>query len=163
MKRVGCLLLMFWLLFSGCSITGDRIKEPVTFYYVHENYRKNMDEVIMSEVREAAGHRDDLEYLLALYSIGPSADDLKSLLPRGTIISVTEYMDDQIVLSLSDTVLTLTDADFTLASACIAMTCMDLSDVQQITVVCGERNITIRQDNLLLYSSMVQNPQEVEK
>ena len=56
--------------------------------------------------------------------------------------------------------LTLTEADFTLAGACIAMSCMELMDVQEVSVVCGVRKISIKKDNLLLYSDMFQNSQE---
>ena len=159
MKRVLCLILFFCLMLSGCSITGDRIKEPVIFYYVDKNYQKEMDQVIVSEVREASGHREDLSYLLALYSIGPSNEDLMSLLPRNTHITVAEHASDSIQLELSEIAQTMTDSDFTLACACIALTCMELTEVPQITVACGERNITIREDNLLLHSS-AQKPQE---
>ena len=163
MKRLICLILVSCLFLSGCSVAGERIKEPVTFYYVRESYQKDMEQVIVSEVREASGHREDLSYLLALYSMGPSKDDLRSPLPRNTTIVPTERTGDSVVLSLSESVLNMTDADFTLASACIALTCMELTDVQQVTVVCGDRSITIQEDNLLLYGSSVQKQQEEAK
>ena len=163
MKRLISLILMFCLFLSGCSVSGERIKEPVTFYYVSEDYQRDMDQVIGSEVREAALHRNDLSYLLALYSMGPSKEELKSPLPRNTQIVPVERTDNGITLSLSDNTLTMTDADLTLASACIALTCMDLIRVQQVTVVCGDRSITIQQDNLQLNHVMVQTPLEEEK
>lgn len=163
MKRLICLILLSCLLLSGCSIAGERIKEPVTFYYVRESYQKDMEQVIASEVREASGHREDLAYLLALYSMGPSTEELKSPLPRNTKIEPAERTEDSIELRLSDSVLTLTDADFTLASACISLTCMELTGVQQVTVVCGEKSITIQKDHLLLYGGSVQKPQEDTK
>lgn len=160
MKRLICFVLLFCFLFSGCTFVGERIKEPVTFYYVRENYRKNMDPVIASEVREASGHRDDLPYLLALYSMGPSNDELQSILPRNTQITLTEYMDEGIVLTLSEGAAVMTDADFTLAGACISLTCMNLADIQQVTLMCGERNITIQKDKLLQYHNLSPKPQE---
>jgi len=153
MKRFVCLLLISCLILSGCGTFGEWIKEPVTFYYVREDYRKDMQGVIVSEVREASGHRDDLTYLLALYSLGPSKEGLESPLPANTQIMPIERTADKIVLSLSEGVRDLSDADFTLAGACLAMTCMELTDVRQITVECGERKITIREDNVLLYGN----------
>lgn len=150
MKRTISLILLMCLFLSGCSISGEWIKEPVTFYYVHESYQKDMQEVIASEVREASGHRNDLAYLLALYSMGPSTENLKSPLPRNTKIILTECTADRIELNLSENALTITDADFTLASACIALTCMELTDAQQVTIICNDRNIVIREDSLLL-------------
>jgi hypothetical protein len=66
-------------------------------------------------------------------------------------------------ISLSDGVHTLSEAEFTLASACLAMTCMELTNVDQVTVTCLDRKVSIGKDNLLLYSDMLQNPQEETK
>ena len=142
--------MLTMLLLSGCSITGERIKDPVTFYYVRGDYRKNMESVIVSEEREAAGHKDDLPYLLALYSMGPSTDGLKSPFPKNTRIIPTEHTAAGIVLSLSEIPDSMTDAEFTLAGACLALTCMELTEAPQITVVSGERNVTINADNLIM-------------
>ena len=163
MKRFMIVLLTVCLILSGCSFGGEWIKEPVTFYYVRENYQKDMEQVLSSEVREAAGHRDDLSYLLALYSMGPSNDGLLSLLPKNTSIIPTERTNYSIALTLSENTQSMTDADFTLASACIAMTCMDLMEIQQVTVISGDRSITIREDNLMLNNSIVKKPQEETK
>lgn len=163
MKRFMIVLLTVCLILSGCSFGGEWIKEPVTFYYVRENYQKDMEQVLSSEVREAAGHRDDLSYLLALYSMGPSNDGLLSLLPKNTSIIPTERTNYSIAVTLSENTQNLTDADFTLASACIAMTCMDLMEIQQVTVISGDRSITIREDNLMLNNSIVKKPQEETK
>lgn len=163
MKRFMIVLLTVCLILSGCSFGGEWIKEPVTFYYVRENYQKDMEQVLASEVREAAGHRDDLSYLLALYSMGPSSDGLLSMLPKNTSIIPTERTNYSITLTLSENTQSMTDADFTLASACIAMTCMDLMDIQQVTVISGDRSITLREDNLMLNNSIVKKPQEETK
>ena len=163
MRRLICFLLLTCFILTGCNVTGDWIKEPVTFYYVRTNYEKDMDEVIAPEVREAAGHIEDLPYLLALYSLGPSQEDLHSLLPRNTTILPTERTPHSVELTLSETTQAMTDADFTLTSACLAMTCMELLDIRQVTVISGDRNITLREDNLMLYNSIVQKPQEETK
>lgn len=160
MKRLVSLLLFFCFFLSGCSSLGEWIKEPVTFYYVNENYQEDLQQVIVSEIREASGHREDLAYLLALYSMGPASENLKSPFPRNTVILPIEHSGDKIVLSISENVLTMTDAEYTLASACIALTCMEISEVSQVTVVCGEKSTTIGKDNLLIYTGFVQKPQE---
>jgi len=51
MNKLICFLLCFCFLLTGCSVSGERIKEPVKFYYVRENYQKDMEPVIASEVR----------------------------------------------------------------------------------------------------------------
>ena len=160
MNRLICFLLCFCFLLTGCSVSGERIKEPVKFYYVREDYQKDMEPVIASEVREASGHSEDLSYLLALYTMGPSQKNLKAILPRSTLIVLTERTDESIVLSLSESALSMTDADFTLASACIALTCLDLTDIYQVTIICGDRNITMQRDTILLEQKLIDNPQE---
>ena len=163
MKQLTCLILTFCFFLAGCSVSGEWIKEPVTFYYVDADYQKDMERVIGSEVREAAGHREDLTYLLALYSLGPSSEDLQSILPRNTTILPTERTDSSVELTLSENTQTMTDTDFTLTGACIALTCMELIDIQEVTVISGDRTITIRKDNLMLYNNIVQRPQEETK
>ena len=162
MKRLMCII--FSLLFlSGCGILGERIKEPVTFYYVTVDYQKNMDSVIGSEVREASGHRYDLPYLLALYSMGPSDEDLKAALPSNTRITPTEHTEAGIVLSISGQLDTMTDAEFTLASTCLAMTFMEITDTTQVTVISEGRRVTINTENVMTFETGHQRQPEVEE
>lgn len=160
MRRLFLFLMVSCLLLSGCSAIGERIKEPVPFYYVREDYQESMEQVILSEVREASGHRNDLPYLLALYSMGPTSEGLVSPFPKNTKMTLNTCADNSMELSLSDSALILTDAEFTLAGACIAKTCMELTDVEQVTIICGDRKITIRNNNLLLSSDVLPNLQE---
>jgi len=153
MKRFVSLILLFSVLLSGCSSLGVRIKDPVTFYYIRNDYREDMGSVVEAEVREASGHRYDLPYLLALYSMGPSDEELRSPIPGNITILPVEHSEDGLVLSLLDDTHVMTDAEFTLASVCLALTCMDLIEVEQVTLVCGDRSVTINADNLLMNGS----------
>lgn len=162
MKRLISLVLAL-LLLSGCGIIGERIKDPVTFYYIRADYQKDMGEVIVSEIREASGHKDDLPYLLALYSMGPASDDLQAPFPANIRILPTEHTDAGIVLSLSDTLENMTDAEYTLGSACLALTCMELTNASQITVVSGGRSITINRDNIVTFETGHQKQVEETK
>lgn len=155
MKRLICFALCFCCL-CGCSITGERMKEPVVFYYVRDDYQKDMEPVIASEIREASGHSGDLAYLLALYSMGPSQENLKAVLPRNTRILSSESTDHGVVVTLSEAAMTLTDADFTLASACLALTCMEIMDTQQVTIVCDDKSITMQKDTLMLHHNLTE-------
>ena len=92
---------------------------------------------------------------MLVYSMGPSDKDLISLLPRNVTILPVEHSEDGLVLSLLDEIHALEDADFTLACACLAMTCMELFETEQVTVLCGDRSITINRENLMLSSSMI--------
>ncbi len=163
MKRLICLLLLFSLLLSGCASIGERIKEPVNFYYICKDYQEEMGTVIAPEVREASGHRYDLSYLLALYSMGPSDKNLAAPFPKNTMILPVEHSEAGLVLSLLNEIPTMTDAEYTLASACLAMTCMEMLNVEQVTVMYGERTVTINEDNLLLTANSIQKLPEGTK
>jgi len=153
MKRLIGLMLLCSLLLTGCNSMGERVKEPVNFYYIRQDYQEDMGDVISPEVREASGHRYDLPYLLALYSMGPSSTGLASPFPVNTTILPVEHADEGLVLSIMNEIQTMTDAEYTVASVCLAMTCFEIIEAEQITVVCGDRSVTIRKDNLLMNSS----------
>ena len=57
------------------------------------------------------------------------------------------------MLSVLDEIQDMTDAQYTLASSCLAMTCLEMIDVEQITVICGDRSVTIKADTLLIDST----------
>lgn len=147
MKRITAVLLLLSLLFSGCA---EHMKEPVTFYYVRSNYQEDMTEIITSEKREASGHRDDLSYLMALYFMGPTEEGLRSPVPRGTTLYKTELVENTVILNISDTEKTMTDSEFTLACACLTLTCLELTDAQSVTINSGDRSVTMGADALIL-------------
>ena len=162
MKRLLCLVLALCLILPGCAVSKERLREPVTFYYPRRQYQYGVEDgVISSEQREAAGHRDDLSYLLALYLIGPSDEALVSPLPWGTRILKTTQKGTAVTLKLTDTALTMTDTEFSLACACLSMTCMGLANVENVTIVSGSRSLTISRDNLLLNDTVT--PEETAK
>ena len=83
MKRLICLLLVsMFILLSAChySESGD-ILEPVAFYYPRTSEQfvyGAPDGVLAAEMREASGHVNDLEYLIAMYLRGPQDEGLRS-------------------------------------------------------------------------------------
>ena len=148
MKRILCILLVLIFFLTGCQVTGERLKEPVTFYYVKSAYQKDLSDIFVPEQREASGHRDDLSYLMALYLMGPVDDNLKSPIPPGTRIYVEENSEYNVRLKLSDTESTMTDAEFSIASACLSMTCLELTGTQTVTIFSGRRSVSMTAENL---------------
>ena len=154
MKRIFVFLLLLSFLLSGCLFMGEQIKEPVTFYYLQSEYQYfHENGVIDSEEKEASGHRRDFPYLMALYLMGPSRDDLRLPVPKGTRIVYSQESPDSIVLKLSDTAQTLNDLEFTLACTCLAMTCFGIADAENVTISSGERTTTINRNEIVLYDS----------
>lgn len=147
MKRWISFLLLLALLLGGCG-HYTQMREPVTFYYVRQDYSSDMRSVLDSEQWEATGHKDDLNYLLSLYFMGPSREDLISPLPPDAKLISLEQSDSRIILTLTE--LSISDADYTLACACLAQTLFGTTDAQQITVISASKNVTIYKDNLAL-------------
>lgn len=150
MKRFVCILLSLCLLLPGCS--QERIKESVTFYYPRREYRyDSADGVIAGEQREASGHEGDLHYLLTLYLMGPSNEELVSPLPRGTQLLQALQQDSAVTLELTDTAQTMTDMEFTLACACLTLTSLSITGGEKVTVTSGSRTVTMNRDSLTLF------------
>lgn len=152
MKRCGMLILAISLFFSGCGFFTEHIKEPVTFYYLKSEIQYFSNEpVIASEEREASGHRHDLSYLMALYLMGPTEEELVSPIPRGTRIFKALQTEEGISLHISDTAATMDDISFSLACTCLSLTCLELTDAPAVTITSGERVITMSRETLTLY------------
>lgn len=163
MKRFLCFSLLLCFVLSGCGIFSERIKEPVRFYYLRSEYQyDNQDGVIVSEEREASGHRDDLSYLLALYLMGPSQEELVSPIPRGTQIFSAKQDGSDVTLTLSDTSKTLSDIDLSLACACLSLTCLDLTNADRVIINSGERTVTMSRDTLTLFDSSTATTEETK-
>lgn len=148
MKRLFSLILILSFFLSGCQALGGRIKEPVDFYYIRSDYQEDLSTAFVREQREASGHLDDLSYLMALYLMGPVDESLRSPIPAGTRIFVEENNAYNVKLTLSDTEKSMTDAEFSIACACLSLTCLELTDTKEVTVTSGNRSVTMNRDNL---------------
>ena len=155
MKRVCCFLIAVSFILSGCQLFEERLKDPVTFYYVWSDYQEELQDVIAPEQREASGHRDDLSYLMALYLMGPAEEDHISPIPRGTRIYVMQNNASGVELKLSDTSRTMTDTEFSLACSCLALTCMELTGTEKVTINSENRSVTMTPETLLLNDSSI--------
>ena len=161
MKRLLCFFLTFSFLLSTLSGCIHNLNEPLTFYYLKSSYQENLDSPIVGEEREVAGHRDNLKYLLSFYLMGPIGKELSSPLPRGTQLYTVEQEGTALTIEISNTSALLSDAEFSLACACLSMTCMELVNAEKVTIVSGSRSLTLSRDNLLLNDTIT--PEETAK
>lgn len=160
MKRLLIFICLLSFLLCGCSANGQLFKNPVTFYYIQEQYQYGENAgVIAAEEREAAGHQNDLTYLMALYMMGPSEDGLVSPIPRGTRVLEVKNSGTSISLKLSDTTSTMSDTDFTRACACITLTLLDMTEAEKVSFQSGSRSLTMSRDTLVLFdNSQLEEP-----
>lgn len=161
MKGLFCLILCLSLVLSGCGVLSAGVKEPVTFYYLQSQWQYgNPDGIIASEIREASGHRDSLPYLLALYLMGPVDEDLRSPLPADVRILSVEQSSTTIRLQLNEASDAMTDTEFSLACACLTLTCTELTGADSVTLCGTTRSITMTRDSLTLYDDVTTTPTE---
>ena len=140
MKRTICLMLMAVLILSGCSFGSKQDDHAVTFYYLHQ-YRDQdsydrffFDGAIGTETWEVPIRREDLNYLLALYMQGPNDDQFRSPFPAGSKILETRTEDGHLTIVMNAIASQSNEMDVTVSCACIARTCMELVDVDAVTV-----------------------------
>lgn len=162
MKRIVCFLTALFLLLplAGCSTPSF---DPVLFYYCRksEDYQYfDSEGIISSEGRDLTGHSKDLQYLVALYLAGPLDEDLISPFPRKTRLLEEEYQNDRIRIELTDLGNTMTDSEFSLASVCLAKTCMEYVSAKDVTIKSGARSITINSKNVVLFDTAT--PENIE-
>ena len=146
MKRLISIFLAV-LLLSGCT---EQLKEPVSFYYIRSGYEEDMSNIVGVERREASGHRGDPSYLMALYFMGPADEELLAPLPGNTNMLSVALNGSQVVLQLSDTADSVSDAQFTVACACLTLTCLELTGAETVTIISGTRSVTLDEERLLL-------------
>lgn len=146
MKRTFALLLAL-LLLTGCAPTPTN-DNAVTFYYPRKNYVYSfMEAAIGSESRESADM--DLEYLLRLYLLGPTEENLESIYPTGTQLQSLTQVGTALTVFLSPGSNRMADISFTLAGACLAKTCFGLGDFTMVTIRSGDRDVSFRPDDLI--------------
>ena len=158
MKRFLITAAMFSLIFAlfGCANDNNAGQDQVQFYYRRGEYTYGTDETVVSpEQRDITGHAEDLDYLLALYLMGPMDEELVSPFPASVRLLSVYQAADQLTVELTDAGKALTDAQFTLACGCLTKTCIELTDAVSVTILSGERSITMGAEDLLLFDDVI--------
>ena len=76
-------------------------------------------------------------------------------------IYTVEQEGTALTIEIANTSALLSDAEFSLACACLSMTCMELVNAEKVTIVSGSRSLTLSRDNLLLNDTIT--PEETAK
>lgn len=160
MKQLCCLILAFSLCLAllGC---GSDNSSNVLFYYCRSadefQYFKE-DGVIAPEKRDLTGHHNDLRYLVSLYLAGPLNEELITPFPKNTRLISVQVEENTVQIELSEQGSSLTDSAFSLACACLTLTCLDYTACTEVTIISGERTITMNSESIVLFDAPL--PQE---
>ena len=175
MKRWFALILVVILCFSGCALEARSSDNAVTFYYLRTYSGSGTYDsffssgVIGSETRTVPTHRQDLNYMLSLYFQGPSDPELESPFPVGCKVLEFQERDGQLTLTLSRMITAKNDMDLTIACACLAKTCMELTGANTIQVESHDQEGKVlftrifTKDNLLLADNYTLPAETTEK
>lgn len=158
MKQLLCFLLSLLSLFSlsGCNSSDNN---TVFFYYSRspELYQYfEEDSVIHAEQRDLTGHRNDLRYMLGLYLAGPLEEGLTTPFTKSTRLISVEQKENVVFIELSDHASIMTDVEFSLACASLTLTCLHFTQCDAVSIVSGDRSITMNGDSIVLYDSLPQ-------
>ena len=154
--RILLILAIVFLLLTGCSSPQ---REDTIFYFCRspEQYRYfEEDGVIYSESRDLMNHRNDLRYMISLYLAGPMTEGVVSPFTKATRLISAELRNNAVYIELSGHNNILTDSEFSLACACLTLTCMDYMACEQVTITSGDRSITMNTQSILLYDTLPQ-------
>ncbi len=151
MKKIMAFLCLAILL-TGCTVKNEGIR--FTYRQKDLNYGSSQG-VIAWESREVPGHEDDFQYLLNLYLEGPLDDTLASPFPKGTALESVTFSNHTAYVTLNEVYAEPDGMEHTVASACMAQTCFDLTNVQTVVIKCysqefGNKSITLTRDSLVL-------------
>ena len=152
MKRCLALLLLICslLTFGGCKHTNGYLHN---FYYCRNSQDYQFiseNSIISKETREVNVHSGNIHYILSLYLAGPIEEGLRIPLPKSVRLHSLQWDGDHLILTLSDLSDAITDAEFSLACACLTLTCQDYTGCSSVTVISGSRSATMNADNILL-------------
>ena len=152
MKRIIAILLCLLLFTSGCSS-----KNTASFYYPRAEFQYNGDSnVIGSEEREVTGHTAHLSFLISLYLMGPHNTEFASPFMGSAKLLAVEKSNDAMTVRISDTSNAIADAAFIMDCSCLAMTCFGLTKVHSVTILSGEKSITLTPELITLYDTVTQ-------
>ena len=152
MVILGCVLSVIMLIILASpkkDLSGN-----VTFYYARKDFSYGTpDGAIGSELRDVRGHEQDLNYLLGLYLEGPLDETLQTPVPGKSYPRILdlEIVGDALHIRLSDLSTVRSDSEFTMASACLTKTCLELTNVQALLIESGNRSVRMNPANLKFY------------
>lgn len=154
MKRFfSCLLIVLFVLsLTGC---GNSVSDYTDFYYCNIEYPFGKDgSVIVSETRDITGHKGELSYLISLYLAGPSSKNLESPFPNNVKLVSAQVEENCTTIELSSFSRQLSDSEMVLACACLSLSAMEITGTEEVTIVSGEKNITMNKNDLLLFDTV---------
>lgn len=146
--------LLITVTLAGCHSSAS---DTVSFYYCQDPQQHqyfDSDSIIQAEHRDLMGHQGDIKYMVGLYLAGPIDEGMAVPFTKSTKLLSAQLSDRKVLIELSDHTRSLTDSEFSLSCAALAMTCMDFIDCTNVTIISANRSITMNADSILLSDAL---------
>ena len=155
MKKHICVLLALLLCvpFWGCG--KKNTANTVPFYYPRQTPVYHAENGIISYENREISDPNDLAEILKLYLAGPLDNTLAPPFPNQTHLLETRLEDGTLTVILSRHFSSLDGTKMTVACACLAKTCLELTKAQQITVVSDSFSITLNAASFTLFDDSI--------
>ena len=154
MKQFLCVAIILALLVApGCSKN-----EPngTPFYYCVANASYTPGSTVIDKEYRDNIPADSLMDTLEHYLQGPTSSNLVSPFPEGMTVVSANQDGDALYLTVSMELTALKGLDLTLACGCLTLTCLEITDAQQVHIssiyglLDGQRTIIMDKNTLLL-------------
>lgn len=157
MKKTWSYVLIFLLLLGLCGCSdGNQTHNTVAFYYRNPTFSYDAQcSALTAEQRDSTAFSSH-EEILAAYFAGPLSENLVSPFPSGLELILMTKDANTLFLTLSDEIAELSGLELTFACCCIAKTCLELTDAENVVISAetgllgGEKSITVNEDNMNL-------------
>lgn len=158
MKRIICLFVCLSLLLPccGCKKVTEQSEEGICFYYLRTQLSYQTDRPAIEGEKRQIQQLDSWAQVLDVYLAGPESEDLVSPFPAGLRVLKTVMENGTVHISVSKNLADLTGLELTIACACLAMTCLELTGAETVVIspeeglLDGQKSITMDKNTLLL-------------
>lgn len=156
MKRLLAILLILSLFFSCTACVKDK-EDEILFYYLRtpDTIAYGEPDALVAPVAMDISQDLPLEDALQLYLNGPMDETLLNPIPKSTYLLSTIERKDMLVLVMSEEFSSLDGISLTLAGACLAATCRELTGQGRIQICSGENIYDFDASNIVFLDDSV--------
>ena len=140
MKRLILFLLAISFALSCTACAGTEEDHP-SFYYLRteDTIAYGKEDALIAPVAQEFSENIQPDQVWQLYFSGPGKEGYRSPFPRGTGLQGLTQKENLLILELSPEFSELDGIRLTLAGACLAATCRELTGMERIQVRSGSQ------------------------
>lgn len=138
MKKLLYFLLLFSLAvnFCGCAANNNQNAGTISFYYLRNNADFSATSpLLINSAYKTNDTNQDLQPIFRYYLTAPAPDNCVSPFPLGTELVSLDIESNQVSVTLTQHIKSLSAARQTIAYACITKTLIELAGVESVQII----------------------------